>query len=133
MLKITFSDQALNYLKQKELIDQPLILIADDGGGKYSMHGGACSIGAHFSLIWVKQPDPDYPLQLKNEQGLKIYTSKYDETVMGPNLKVDYKNGTLNLRDDEGWLDGGVEIGNGPALLKANQEAKIGKDSWSCS
>lgn len=132
MLNITFTDKAINYLKKRKVWDKTLILIADDGGGKYSIQGGSCSIGAHFSLIWVKQKDPDYPLLLANDQGRKIYTSKYDLTVMGPNMIVDYAAGSLNLRDDEGLLDGHVAIGNGAALIKANHQVKMGQDGWHC-
>lgn len=41
MLKISFTKEALSYLKRRELNDKILILIADDGGGKYSIKGGA--------------------------------------------------------------------------------------------
>ena len=34
MLKITFTDNALDYLKRREIADKTLILITDDGGGK---------------------------------------------------------------------------------------------------
>ena len=34
MLKITFTDKALDYLKRREIADKTLILITDDGGGK---------------------------------------------------------------------------------------------------
>ena len=124
MLKITFTDNALDYLKRREIADKTLILITDDGGG--------CSIGSHFSIIWVDQVDPDYPVELENDQGLKIYTSKYDMTMMGPNMVMDYDAGSLNLRSDEGILDGGVEIGNGAALIKANKNVKMGAVEWRC-
>ena len=70
MLKITFTDSALDYLKRREIADKILILITDDGGGKYSIKGGNCSIGSHFSIIWVDEKDPDYPVQLDNDQRL---------------------------------------------------------------
>ena len=132
MLKITFTDKPLDYLKRREIADKTLILIPDDGGGKYSIQGGGCSIGSHFSIIWVDQVDPDYPVELENDQGLKIYTSKYDMTMMGPNMVMDYDAGSLNLRSDEGILDGGVEIGNGAALIKANKNVKMGAVEWRC-
>lgn len=132
MLKISFTKEALSYLKRRELNDKILILIADDGGGKYSIKGGACSIGSHFSIIWVEQKDKDYPLELINDQGIRIYTSKYDSTMMGANLLVDYKAGNLSLSCDEGMLDGGVEIGNGAALIKANKNVKMGAVEWRC-
>lgn len=132
MLNITFTDGALAYLKRKNILNKILILIVDDGGGKYSIKGGSCSIGSHFSIIWVNQKDPDYPLALKNNQGLKIYTSSYDQALMGPNMICDYESGSLNLRDDEGLLDGNVEIGNGAALIKANKDVNIGNNEWHC-
>ncbi|MEN2348363.1 iron-sulfur cluster biosynthesis family protein [Lactobacillus helveticus] len=132
MLKITFTDRALDYLKRREIADKTLILITDDGGDKYSIKGGGCSIGSHFSIIWVDEKDPDYPVQLDNDQGLKIYTSKYDMTLMGPNMVMDYDAGSLNLRSDEGILDGGVEIGNGAALIKANKNVKMTGVEWRC-
>lgn len=125
MLKIKFTDQALDYLKRREIADKILILITDDGGGKYSIKGGNCSIGSHFSIIWVDQIDPDYPVQLQNDQGLKIYTSKYDMALMGANMIMDYDKGSLSLRCDEGILDGGVDIGSGAALIKANKNVKM--------
>ena len=132
MLKITFTDKAMDYLKRREIADKTLILITDDGGGKYSIKGGGCSIGSRFSIIWVDQVDPDYPVELENDQGLKIYTSKYDMTMMGPNMVMDYDAGSLNLRSDEGILDGGVEIGNGATLIKANKNVKMGAVEWHC-
>lgn len=132
MLSITFTVKAINYLKKRKILDKTLILIVDDGGGKYSLQGGSCSIGAHFSIIWVKQKDPTYPLQLKNNQGLHIYTSRYDQTMMGPNMICDYEAGSLNLRDDEGLLDGHVEIGNDADLIKANKHVDISDNEWRC-
>ncbi len=132
MLKITFTDQALDYLKRREIANKVLILITDDGGGKYSIKGGGCSIGSHFSIIWVEQKDADYPVQLENDQGLKIYTSKYDMALMGPNMVMDYAAGSLNLRSDEGILDGGVDVGNGAALIKANKNVAMTGVEWHC-
>lgn len=131
-MKITFTEKALDYLKRREISDKILILITDDGGGKYSIQGGGCSIGSHFSLIWVDQIDSDYPVKLENSQDLTVYTSKYDQALMGPNMIMDYAAGSLNLRCDEGILDGGVEIGNGAALIKANKNVKMGAVEWRC-
>ncbi|MGO3576320.1 MAG: iron-sulfur cluster biosynthesis family protein [Lactobacillus helveticus] len=132
MLKVTFTDQALDYLKRRKIANKVLILITDDGGGKYSIKGGGCSIGSHFSIIWVEQKDADYPVQLENDQGLKIYTSKYDMALMGPNMVMDYAAGSLNLRSDEGILDGGVDVGNGAALIKANKNVAMTDVEWRC-
>lgn len=48
MLKITFTDKALDYLKRREIADKTLILITDDGGGKYSIKGGAAALVPTF-------------------------------------------------------------------------------------
>lgn len=127
MLKIRFTDNALDYLKRREILDKTLILITDDGGGKYSIQGGSCTMGSHFSIIWVEQVDPDYPVEIINDQNVKIYTSDYDKAMLGTgmNLTVDYNAGSLSLKSDEAMLDGGVEIGNGAALLKANQNVQM--------
>ena len=89
-------------------------------------------MGSHVSIICVHQVDPDYPVELESHQDLTIYTSKYDMTMMGPNMVMDYDAGSLNLRSDEGILDGGVEIGNGAALIKANKNVKMGAVEWRC-
>lgn len=125
MAKITITKDALNYLKQEGIADKYLILITDDGGGKYSMSGGACSIGSHFSIIWVNQPDSDYSEVIKNDEGLKIYSSKYDLTLLDNDMTLDYKNGSLALKGESGILDEGVSIGDGAALIKANKNVSI--------
>lgn len=128
MAKIKFTEAALFYLKKREILDKDLILIADDGGGKYSIKGGTCSIGSHFSLIWVNEPDPDYPEKLDNPNHLRIYTSNYDLVLLQDNLVMDYRRGSLLLKNDSQMLDEGVEIGNGPALLKANHHVVQGRN-----
>lgn len=131
-MKITFTDKAIDYLKRREILNKVLILIADDGGGKYSIKGGGCAIGSHFSIIYVDKVDPDYPIKFENNQGINIYTSKYDTTMMGPNLVVGYANASLNLKSDEGLLDGGVDIGNGAELIKAQKNVKMTGVEWRC-
>lgn len=131
MAKITITQNALDYLKQEGIADKDLILITDDGGGKYSMSGGACSIGSHFSVIWLDHQDSDYPDLIQNNQNLKIYTSKYDLTLLDNEMTLDYKNGSLALKGESGILDEGVGIGNGAALIKANKNVSIA-DNVSC-
>ena len=126
MLNIKFTDNAVDYLKRREILDKILILITDDGGGKYSIQGGSCSMGAHLSIIWLDKVDPDYPVKIANEQNVKIYTSDFDKTMLGPNMVMDYNAGSLSLSSDEGLLDGSVDIGNGAALLKANKNVQMG-------
>ena len=98
----------------------------------HSIKGGGCAIGSHFSIIYVDKVDPDYPIKFENNQGINIYTSKYDTTMMGPNLVVDYANASLNLKSDEGLLDGGVDIGNGAELIKAQKNVKMTGVEWRC-
>lgn len=127
MAKIKFTQAALDYLKKRDVLGHPMLLIADDAGGKYSMLGGSCSMGMHFSIIKLDHPDKDYPVVLHNNAGVKIYTSDYDLTLLGDNLVLDYKNAGLMLKSDSGLLDGAVGIGNGPELLKANYHVKQGQ------
>lgn len=127
MAKITFKPAALDYLKCREVLGHPLLLIVDDGGGKYSIHGGACSIGASFSIIKLDKPDKDYPEILQNDEGVEIYTSKYDLAILEDNLVLDYVNAGLQLKNDSQMLDGSVNIGDGPALLKANYHVDQGQ------
>lgn len=126
MAKIKFTVAAIDYLKRREVLNKTLLLITDDAGGKYSINGGSCSMGMHYSLIWLTHPDKDYPDKLENNQHVKIYTSQYDLTMLGDNLVMDYQNGALSLKNDSGMLDGGVEIGNGEKLLAGNYHVKQG-------
>ena len=120
MARIKFTASALDYLKRREVLGHPMLLIVDDGGGKYSIHGGSCSIGANFSIIKLDRPDKDYPEKLDNDEGVEIYTSQYDLTELQDNLVLDYKDYSLQLKNDSQMLDGAVSIRDGPALLKAN-------------
>ena len=61
-MQITLTDAFVQLIQDKGLVGKDLILIADDGGGKYSLQGGACTIGSKFTLIEVDQPDADYPV-----------------------------------------------------------------------
>lgn len=124
MTHIKFTQSALAQLKKRGLLAHPLLLIADDGGGKYSLAGGSCSIGASFSIIKLSQPDPDYPEKIDNEAGIDLYTSNYDLTFLDDNLVMDYANSGLMLKNDSGLLDGAMRIGDGDKLLAANQAAK---------
>ena len=118
MAKIKFTQRALDYLKRRGLAGHPLLLICDDEGGKYSIKGGACSMG--WSIIKLDHPDKDYPVVLHNNEGVEIYTSDYDLAELQDNLHLDYVNCGLELKNDSQLLNGSVMIGDGPALLKAN-------------
>lgn len=121
MAKIKFTKNALNYLKRREVLGHPLLLICDDAGGKYSINGGSCSMGMHYSLIKLDKADKDYPVVLHNDKNVEIYTSDYDLIELGENLNLDYINAGLQLKNDAQLLDGSVMIGNGPKIIAANQ------------
>lgn len=125
MTEIRITDAAFNYLSKKGVADSKLILIADDGGGKYSLQGGSCSIGDRFSLIKVAAADPDYLVELTNNKGLALYTSDYDLALMDAGLVLDFQNGGLALKCDAGLLDSGVQIGDGDKLLAANKHVEM--------
>lgn len=125
MTEIRVTNAGLDYLQKKGVADSKLILIADDGGGKYSLQGGSCSIGDRFSLIKVEKEDPDYPVTMVNNQGLALYTSDYDLALMDNGLVLDFQNGGLALKSDAGLLDSGVQIGDGAKLLAANKHVQM--------
>ncbi len=125
MTEIRITDAGYDYLAKKGVADSKLILIADDGGGKYSLQGGSCSIGDRFSLIKVAAMDPDYPLTIANNKGLSLYTSDYDLALLDPGLVLDFQNGGLALRSDAGLLDSAVQIGDGEKLLAANKHVAM--------
>lgn len=125
MAKIKITQAALDHLKKREMLSHCLLLIADDAGGKYSINGGTCSMGSHFSLIKVPKPDPDYPIVLKNNTAFKIYSSKYDLLMLESNLILDYQKTRLILKNDSGLLDSNVQLGDGAALLKANKHVHL--------
>jgi hypothetical protein len=126
MTQIKFTQAALAEMKKRDLLEHPLLLIADDAGGKYSIRGGSCSMGASFSIIKLDKLDPDYPIALQNDAGVEIYTSQYDLTLLEDNLVVDYVNAGLLLKNDSGLLDGAMSIGDGAKLLAANDNVQQG-------
>ncbi|GEO69286.1 iron-sulfur cluster biosynthesis family protein [Levilactobacillus acidifarinae] len=72
MAQIKLTPAFMAVLDRKHLAAKDLVLIADDGGGKYSLQGGACTIGTNFTLIVLDAPDPDYPVTIANDQGLNL-------------------------------------------------------------
>lgn len=125
MTKINISDSMLELLKKKDLINKNLLLITDDGGGKYSLQGGACSIGAKFSIVELDQPDPEYPIEIENNHGIKLFTSSYDQTFLGAGLTLDFKRSLIILKDNSGRLDGAVTIANGKEITEAFEKGTI--------
>ncbi|WP_412989204.1 iron-sulfur cluster biosynthesis family protein [Pediococcus siamensis] len=119
MLDLKITDSAMALLKRKKIADKTLLLVTDDGGGKYSLQGGACSIGAKFSIVALDDFDPEYPLSLKNNFELNLYTSKYDTRFFSTGLELDVTNARISLKDHTGLLDSNVLIANGKAILAA--------------
>ncbi|AYM03176.1 iron-sulfur cluster biosynthesis family protein [Levilactobacillus yiduensis] len=119
MAAITLSDALVAHLKQRQLADKELVLITDDGGGKYSLQGGACTIGTNFTVIVLDQPDPDYAVPLTNEAGLHLWTSPYDLIFLETGVTMTYGQGQISLKDDAHMLDNAVQIADGATVLAA--------------
>lgn len=119
MATIKLSDALVAHLKQRQLADKELVLITDDGGGKYSLQGGAFTIGTNFTVIVLDQPDPDYAVPLTNESGLHLWTSPYDLVFLETGVAMDYGQGQISLKDDAHILDSAVQIADGATVLAA--------------
>lgn len=119
MPKITLTPSFVALIQAKHLDEQVLVLIADDGGGKYSLQGGACTIGSRFTLITLDQPDPDYPVRLENVAGLQLYTSDYDLLFLEAGLTLDFVDHQIRLADNAHRFDDGVRIAKGQDVLAA--------------
>ncbi|GEN93979.1 iron-sulfur cluster biosynthesis family protein [Pediococcus ethanolidurans] len=125
MLNIKVTDSVMTLLKRKNIADKTLLLVTDDGGGKYSLQGGACSIGAKFSIVALDKFDPEYPLSIENNFDLKLYTSDYDTRFLRTGLTLDVKNSRITLKDNTGLLDSNVLIANGKDILAAFEKGII--------
>lgn len=121
MPNIKITDAAYRVLEHKAITDKPLLLITNDAGGQYSSMGGACSIGANFSILVLEKPDPEYTVLLANNQKLALYTSDYDLVFLGQGLILDYKQPRLLLRNDAGLLDTSVAVESAAEVLAKNQ------------
>ncbi|MFD1394167.1 iron-sulfur cluster biosynthesis family protein [Lacticaseibacillus jixianensis] len=119
MATIKLSDSFVDLMTQKGLAGKDLALITDDGGGKYSLQGGACSIGTKFTLIVLDAPDPDYQIRLENAAGLRLWTSDYDMLFFNPGLALDYHSGSISIKDNAHALDNQVRIAQGREVLAA--------------
>lgn len=120
MATIKLSQSFVDLMKKKHFDQKILLLIADDGGGRYSLQGGACSIGTKFTLIVLDEPDPDYQVKLENDAGLQLYTSDYDMIFFASGLAMDFKQGAISIKDDaHAYLDGSVRIAKGSDVLAA--------------
>ncbi|MDT6979547.1 iron-sulfur cluster biosynthesis family protein [Levilactobacillus zymae] len=121
MTPIKLTPAFMAVLDQKNLTTKDLVLIADDGGGKYSLQGGACTIGTNFTLIVLDAPDPDYPVAIANDQGLRLWSSDYDLYFLGAGLTLDVAHHNILLKDDAELLDSTVKIARGQDVLDAFQ------------
>ena len=131
MEKIKLSPELVDYLKEKKLADKTLLLITDDAGGKYSIGGGACSIGGKFSLIEADELEPQYDIQLENEAGIKLFTSKYDLNFLGTGLAMDIRNGAIRLKNDSQLLDSFVGLSSTKKIMAAFDNKDI-PDAGKC-
>ena len=129
MVKMTISQDAINFLKNRDYDQHELILIVDGGGGDYSIEGGSCNIGMDYSLISLDTMGHDsrYSVKIENNAGFKIYTSDYDLAFLGDNLILDIHNTTLRLRNDSGILTGAVKIAKASFLAERAKEGIIGQ------
>ncbi|GHP15030.1 Fe-S cluster biosynthesis protein [Lentilactobacillus fungorum] len=107
------------YLSTTQFAGKTFLLIADDGGGNYSLHGGACTIGGNFTLVVLDQPDERYPIPLKNNAEIPLFTSAYDLNFLGAGLKMDFQHHSIRLSDDAELLDSAVQITQGTKVTKA--------------
>ncbi|WP_225046874.1 iron-sulfur cluster biosynthesis family protein [Lacticaseibacillus kribbianus] len=119
MTNITLTASFYRLMQEKGLTEKTMLLIADDGGGKYSLQGGACSIGAKFTLIVLDAPDPDYAVSLTNAQGLGLFSSEYDLLFLEDGLTLDFRGHQIRLKDNAHAFDDGVRIASGQAVLQA--------------
>ncbi len=108
MIKI--KPEALEILKKKMNPGQIVLLALDDGSNRYSMMGGTCKIGADFQLVLLDQPDPEYPIVLGNDAGLKMYTSSDELGYLSTGLVLNVRNYVFSLYDDTGMIDGSVAV-----------------------
>ncbi len=119
MTEITLTPAFVALMKAKKLAQRTLLLIADDGGGKYSLQGGACTIGSRFTLIALDAPDPEYPVHLTNAAGLSLYSSEYDLLFLEQGLVLDFVDHQIRLKDNAHSFDDGLRIAEGKDVLAA--------------
>ncbi|WP_054661360.1 iron-sulfur cluster biosynthesis family protein [Lacticaseibacillus camelliae] len=122
-MEITITDAAKDYLNTKLVPGDRVFLALDDGSSKYSKLGGTCAIGNKFQLVIADAPDSDYAEALTNNTDLDLTTGALELSYLGHGLALDYRNGSLNLHDDSGILDGAVTIGFAQPLA-ADEQAR---------
>ena len=116
MVKMTISQDAINFLKNRGYDKHEIILIVE---------GGSCNIGMDYSLISLDtmKHDSRYSVKIENNADFEIYTSDYDLAFLGDNLVLDIHDTTLRLRNDSGILTGAVKIAKASFLA---EQAKKG-------
>lgn len=109
-MKITITDKATSELKKK-LRTPIFLLVLNDGSNKFSIGGGACSVGDSYKIVDTDKEEEGYGEILDNPD-FTVYTSNSEKYFFGKNLKIDYNESmaTLVLMDDGGILDGNLQI-----------------------
>ncbi|MGA3409147.1 iron-sulfur cluster biosynthesis family protein [Lactiplantibacillus pentosus] len=131
MTQIKISARLKALLTAKGFADKQLVLVTDDGGGKYSLHGGACSIGTKFTLIVLDQPDPEYDVAVDNNQQLALWTSAYNLIFFNDGIQMDYDQGRISIKDNAHMLDNAVQIAKGAEVLAAFEQG-VPADNLTC-
>lgn len=127
MAEIKLTAALVALLKKRHVADKVLLLVADDGGGKYSLQGGACTIGSVFNLVVLDDLDPDYPIPLTNDAGIKLYSSQYNLYFLESGLVMDVKDYRITLRDDSHQFENDLELVKGSDIIEAFQNGiKLG-------
>ena len=127
MVKMTISQDAIDFLKNRSYNKHEILLIVDGGGGDYSIEGGSCNIGMDYSLISLDtmKHDPRYSVKIENNANFEIYTSDYDLAFLGDNLILDIHNTTLRLRNDSRILTGTGKIAKENFLAERAKKKNI--------
>lgn len=131
MTQIEISNRLKALLVTKGFDKKQVVLVTDDGGGKYSLHGGACSIGTKFTIIVLDQPDPEYNVTVVNNQSLALWTSTYDLIFFNDGIKMDYDQGRIAIKDNAHMLDNAVQIAKGAEVLAAFEQG-VPADNLTC-
>lgn len=129
MVKMTISQDAINFLKNRGYDKHEILLIVDGGGGDYYIEGGSCNIGMDYSLISLDtmKHDPRYSVKIENNANFAVYTSDYDLAFLGDNLILDIHDTTLRLRNDSGILTGAVKMAKAGFLAERAKEGIVGQ------
>lgn len=120
-MQLTIKPEAATYLNGKVAAGALVFLALDDGSSKFSKLGGSCAIGNKFQLVVTDRPDVDYAVALENNADFTITTAEPELMYLGNGLTLDYKNASLQLRDDSGVLDGAVTVDHYQAPSESDQ------------